>query len=62
MQREEHAIRHPLDMVVHVQPWMLIPIVPLIFMFEGTSFLKYFISIDKFICISEDPFSMLFCR
>lgn len=30
-----HAIRNPLDMVAHVQPWMLIPIVPLIFFFEG---------------------------
>ncbi|KAL6730602.1 hypothetical protein Aduo_001564 [Ancylostoma duodenale] len=35
MQREEQALNHPLDMVAHVQPWMLIPIVPLIIMFEG---------------------------
>ncbi|KAK6729028.1 hypothetical protein RB195_006216 [Necator americanus] len=35
MQREEQALSHPLDMVAHVQPWMLIPIVPLIVMFEG---------------------------
>ncbi|KIH54795.1 hypothetical protein ANCDUO_15056, partial [Ancylostoma duodenale] len=34
MQREEQALNHPLDMVAHVQPWMLIPIVPLIIMFE----------------------------
>ncbi|CAJ0944572.1 unnamed protein product, partial [Mesorhabditis belari] len=37
MQNEDnHAIRNPLDMVAHVQPWMLIPIVPLILMFEGS--------------------------
>ncbi|VDL76751.1 unnamed protein product [Nippostrongylus brasiliensis] len=35
MQREEQALSHPLDMVAHVQPWMLIPIVPLIILFEG---------------------------
>lgn len=35
MQREEQALNHPLDMVAHVQPWMLIPIVPLIIVFEG---------------------------
>lgn len=28
-------LRHPLDMVVHVQPWMLIPIIPLTILFEG---------------------------
>ncbi|VDM73635.1 unnamed protein product [Strongylus vulgaris] len=36
MQREEQALSHPLDMVAHVQPWMLIPIIPLILMFEGS--------------------------
>ncbi|KAJ1367986.1 hypothetical protein KIN20_029498 [Parelaphostrongylus tenuis] len=36
MQREEQALNHPLDMVAHVQPWMLIPIVPLIIIFEGS--------------------------
>uniref|UniRef100_A0A7I4XX10 TPT domain-containing protein n=1 Tax=Haemonchus contortus TaxID=6289 RepID=A0A7I4XX10_HAECO len=36
MQREEQALNHPLDMVAHVQPWMLIPIVPLIITFEGS--------------------------
>ncbi|VDM63942.1 unnamed protein product [Angiostrongylus costaricensis] len=35
MQREEQALNHPLDMVAHVQPWMLIPIIPLIVIFEG---------------------------
>lgn len=37
MQRDDnHAIRFPLDMVAHVQPWMLIPIIPLILVFEGS--------------------------
>ncbi|KHJ76362.1 hypothetical protein OESDEN_24018 [Oesophagostomum dentatum] len=35
MQREEQALSHPLDMVAHVQPWMMIPIIPLIILFEG---------------------------
>ncbi|PAV67529.1 hypothetical protein WR25_06688 [Diploscapter pachys] len=35
MQREDHAVRHPLDMIIHVQPWMLIPIIPLVAFFEG---------------------------
>ncbi|GMT37152.1 hypothetical protein PFISCL1PPCAC_28449, partial [Pristionchus fissidentatus] len=25
MQREDHGVRHPLDMVAHVQPWMVVP-------------------------------------
>ncbi|CAI2304536.1 unnamed protein product [Caenorhabditis sp. 36 PRJEB53466] len=35
MQRDDSAVRHPLDMVAHVQPWMMIPIVPMIWLFEG---------------------------
>ncbi|CAI4221457.1 unnamed protein product [Auanema sp. JU1783] len=35
MQRDEHAVRNPLDMVAHVQPWMFIPIIPLVVFFEG---------------------------
>ncbi|GMR36171.1 hypothetical protein PMAYCL1PPCAC_06366 [Pristionchus mayeri] len=34
MQREDHGVRHPLDMVAHVQPWMVLPILPLVWMFE----------------------------
>ncbi|VDN51758.1 unnamed protein product [Dracunculus medinensis] len=36
MQREDQAIRHPLDMVVHVQPWMFLTVLPLLFVFEGS--------------------------
>lgn len=39
MQREDHAVRHPLDMIIHVQPWMLIPIIPLVAFFEGLNVL-----------------------
>ncbi|CAP33345.1 Protein CBG14941 [Caenorhabditis briggsae] len=35
MQRDDSAVRHPLDMVAHVQPWMMIPIIPMIWLFEG---------------------------
>uniref|UniRef100_A0A1I7XMZ2 TPT domain-containing protein n=1 Tax=Heterorhabditis bacteriophora TaxID=37862 RepID=A0A1I7XMZ2_HETBA len=49
MQREEQAIRHPLDMVAHVQPWMLIPIIPLIIAFEG----KYFFVLILLTCIVQ---------
>uniref|UniRef100_A0A8R1HYQ8 TPT domain-containing protein n=1 Tax=Caenorhabditis japonica TaxID=281687 RepID=A0A8R1HYQ8_CAEJA len=35
MQRDDSSVRHPLDMVAHVQPWMMIPIVPMIWVFEG---------------------------
>ncbi|TKR95398.1 hypothetical protein L596_009573 [Steinernema carpocapsae] len=37
MQREDQAtsLRHPLDMVIHVQPWMVVAILPLLFVFEG---------------------------
>ncbi|KAK0422667.1 hypothetical protein QR680_007711 [Steinernema hermaphroditum] len=36
MQRDDHtALRNPLDMVIHVQPWMVLAILPLLFVFEG---------------------------
>ncbi|CAB3408508.1 unnamed protein product [Caenorhabditis bovis] len=35
MQKEDSAVRHPLDMVAHVQPWMMIPILPMVWAFEG---------------------------
>ncbi|CAJ0567324.1 unnamed protein product, partial [Mesorhabditis spiculigera] len=39
MQKDDsHAIRNPLDMVAHVQPWMLIPIIPLILIFESPTY------------------------
>ena len=36
MQRDDSAVRNPLDMVAHVQPWMMIPIIPMIWLFEGS--------------------------
>uniref|UniRef100_A0A914DPN3 Sugar phosphate transporter domain-containing protein n=1 Tax=Acrobeloides nanus TaxID=290746 RepID=A0A914DPN3_9BILA len=38
MQREESPtpLRHPLDMVAHVQPWMILAILPMILIFEGS--------------------------
>uniref|UniRef100_A0AC34RN80 Triose phosphate transporter n=2 Tax=Panagrolaimus sp. JU765 TaxID=591449 RepID=A0AC34RN80_9BILA len=37
MQREDSPtpLRHPLDMVAHVQPWMLLAILPMVYLFEG---------------------------
>ena len=37
MQREDQTLRNPIDMIVHVQPWMLLAIVPLVYIFEGVS-------------------------
>lgn len=50
MQREDQSLRHPLDMVAHVQPWMLIAILPLVFLFEGSelSFHSVFYYSGKF--------------
>uniref|UniRef100_A0A7E4UTY3 TPT domain-containing protein n=1 Tax=Panagrellus redivivus TaxID=6233 RepID=A0A7E4UTY3_PANRE len=37
MQRDDSPtpLRHPLDMVAHVQPWMLMAILPMVYLFEG---------------------------
>jgi len=37
MQKMENGLHHPLDMIYHVQPWMILSIVPLVFGFEGLS-------------------------
>ncbi|VDM27540.1 unnamed protein product [Toxocara canis] len=37
MQSEQKcSLKHPLDMIIHVQPWMLLAILPLVFLFEGS--------------------------
>ncbi|KAF8364369.1 hypothetical protein PRIPAC_91292 [Pristionchus pacificus] len=56
MQREDHGVRHPLDMVAHVQPWMVIPILPLVWMFEGSEI--SWESITKFHGV-HDPWTVL---
>ncbi|GMS83910.1 hypothetical protein PENTCL1PPCAC_6085 [Pristionchus entomophagus] len=56
MQREDQAVRHPLDMVAHVQPWMVIPILPLVWMFEGSEI--SWESITKFHGV-HDPWTVL---
>lgn len=35
MSRDEMGLRNPIDMICHVQPWMIVGILPLIFIFEG---------------------------
>uniref|UniRef100_A0A0R3RXE9 TPT domain-containing protein n=1 Tax=Elaeophora elaphi TaxID=1147741 RepID=A0A0R3RXE9_9BILA len=57
MQGEERILKHPLDMVVYVQPWMFLAILPLFFMYEGSH-----LSFDKMThCLNEHaPFYVLF--
>jgi hypothetical protein len=40
MQGDEQPspLRHPLDMVAHVQPWMLLTILPVVIVVEGNLF------------------------
>ena len=35
MQRAELGLKHPVDMLYHVQPWMLVAVLPFAFVFEG---------------------------
>lgn len=35
MQRAELGLKHPIDMLYHVQPWMLVAVLPIAFAFEG---------------------------
>ncbi len=43
MSRDEMGLRHPVDMICAVQPWMIVGILPLIFIFEGTGMLIYIV-------------------
>uniref|UniRef100_A0A0N4ZZ93 TPT domain-containing protein n=1 Tax=Parastrongyloides trichosuri TaxID=131310 RepID=A0A0N4ZZ93_PARTI len=47
MQQDESAttIRNPIDMIVHVQPWMILAILPLAWVFEGNDIQEYNYSI-----------------
>lgn len=37
MQRSEMGLKNPVDMIFHVQPWMILSILPLAFAFEGAA-------------------------
>ncbi|CAG9536615.1 unnamed protein product [Cercopithifilaria johnstoni] len=57
MQGEEKLLKHPMDMIAYVQPWMFLAILPLLFMYEGSH-----LSFDKVThCFNEHaPFYVLF--
>lgn len=38
MQKSKLGLENPIDMVYHVQPWMIVPILPLAIGFEGRNF------------------------
>lgn len=56
MQREDQSLRNPIDMMTHVQPWMVFAIVPLVYLFEGPE-----ISLRRVFSYGEDfaPFKIL---
>jgi solute carrier family 35, member C2 len=35
MQRSESGLSNPIDMMYHIQPWMIVTIVPFAIAFEG---------------------------
>jgi solute carrier family 35 protein C2 len=35
MQKSKLGLENPVDMVYHVQPWMIVPVLPLAIGFEG---------------------------
>lgn len=37
MQRSKLGLHHPIDMIYHMQPWMMVAVVPSILLFEGSS-------------------------
>ncbi|VDK66386.1 unnamed protein product [Onchocerca ochengi] len=57
MQGEQKLLKHPLDMVAYVQPWMFLAILPLFFLYEGSQF-----SFDKVTQYLNEhaPFYVLF--
>ncbi|KAM3720514.1 Solute carrier family 35 member [Dirofilaria immitis] len=57
MQGEKKLLKHPLDMVAYVQPWMVLAILPLFFVYEGSQF-----SFDKVTHYLNDhaPYYVLF--
>ncbi|VDK84868.1 unnamed protein product [Litomosoides sigmodontis] len=57
MQGEQKLLRHPLDMIAYVQPWMFLAILPLFFIYEGSH-----LSFDKVThCLNEQAsFCVLF--
>uniref|UniRef100_A0A0N5AUW8 TPT domain-containing protein n=1 Tax=Syphacia muris TaxID=451379 RepID=A0A0N5AUW8_9BILA len=36
MQRDDQTLRHPIDMIIHVQPYMIFAIIPLTYFIEGS--------------------------
>jgi len=44
MQKSEMGLDNPVDMVYHVQPWMILSLLPIAAFFEGEPTIKYLIS------------------
>lgn len=57
VQKSQLGLQNPIDMVFHVQPWMMIAVLPFAIFFEGWSFLSRLIGLESGASISE-TFSM----
>ncbi|CAG2175218.1 unnamed protein product, partial [Oppiella nova] len=53
MQRKEVGLSNPLDMMYHIQPWMLLGLIPLAIMFEGIPFSQSKVTISQILSDSE---------
>lgn len=40
MQRSKMGLHHPIDMIYHMQPWMMVAVIPFIGLFEGSALLS----------------------
>lgn len=38
MQGEKKLLKHPMDMIIYVQPWMFLAILPLLLLYEGNKY------------------------
>ncbi|CAG2113957.1 unnamed protein product [Medioppia subpectinata] len=53
MQRKEVGLSNPLDMMYHIQPWMLVGLIPLTLVFEAIPFSQSKITISQILSDSE---------
>jgi len=53
MQRKESSLSNPLDMMYHIQPWMLVGLLPVAFVFEVLPVLQSYFQMDASSTLTE---------
>lgn len=47
MQKSKMGLHHPIDMIYHMQPWMMVAVIPFIGLFEASKLLENYHMLEE---------------